>query len=423
VQEAAVDPGHEARELQDFVLQLGSALTEAGTAVSEIQERIVRVLDAFGSPGARVVVLPTSLLVSLGTAQAATIERSAQLGASLRLDQISALYGLTRQAETGDVTPAEGLRRLDEIRDLPPRFGVLLRVLGYVVGAVGICLVLDPEPSELGVAAVLGLIVAVIKLLARDRAWLQVLLPVVAALTVSSATFFAAEHGLVDGTLRPLIASLITLLPGAALTTATVELASGEMIAGSSRLVYGALQLLLLAFGIVAGAELGGLPSQEALTDVQANHLGWWAAWVGVLVFGVGMFLHFSAPRRSLKWLLLVLYAAWIGQLIGDQLFGAALSGFVGALAMTPVAYLIATRPSAPPATVTFLPAFWLLVPGALGLIGVTEIVTQAGTAGTDDFVAAVGTIISIALGVLCGVTLYRNAAMAPGRLRRLRDG
>jgi hypothetical protein len=33
-----------------------------------------------------------------------------------------------------------------------------------------------------------------------------------------------------------------------------------------------------------------------------------------VLVFGVGAYLHFSGPRRSLGWLILVLVAAYAGQ-------------------------------------------------------------------------------------------------------------
>jgi uncharacterized membrane protein YjjP (DUF1212 family) len=46
-----------------------------------------------------------------------------------------------------------------------------------------------------------------------------------------------------------LIAALITFLPGATLTTATVELASGEMIAGASR-------LLSIALGVLCGVTL-----------------------------------------------------------------------------------------------------------------------------------------------------------------------
>jgi hypothetical protein len=49
--------------------------------------------------------------------------------------------------------------------------------------------------------------------------------------------------------------------------------------------------------------------------------------WVGVLLVGIGNHLHFSAPHGSLRWLLVVLYAAWVGQVLGDQALGGYLSG------------------------------------------------------------------------------------------------
>ena len=166
------------------------------------------------------------------------------------------------------------------------------------------------------------------------------------------------------------------------LTTATVELASGEMVGGASRLVFGAVQMLLLAFGIVAGAQLVGLPSEAVLGDSSANLLGWWAPWLGVVVFGVAAGLYFSAPPGAVRWLMVVLISAWSGQVIGGILVGSDVSGFFGALVMTPIALAIARLPGGPPSQVTFLPAFWLLVPGALGLIGVTEIIGNPATAG-----------------------------------------
>lgn len=47
-------------------------------------------------------------------------------------------------------------------------------------------------------------------------------------------TFEAVRYAVTDPGLRTLIAPLVTLLPGAALTTVTVELASGEMVARAS---------------------------------------------------------------------------------------------------------------------------------------------------------------------------------------------
>jgi uncharacterized membrane protein YjjB (DUF3815 family) len=212
-----------------------------------------------------------------------------------------------------------------------------------------------------------------------------------------------------------MIAPLVTFLPGAALTMAVVELSAAEMIAGASRLVTGSLQLALLAFGIVGAEQVVGFPSLD--TDPE-NLLGWWAPWLGVLVVGVGTFVYHSAPRRSLPWLLVVLYAAWIGQFLGNELLGGYLSGFLGALVMTPVAYIVERFRSAPPALVSFLPAFWLLVPGALSLIGLTEYTSDPVT-GVQDFLSAIGSILAIALGVLCGYPLYRSLARSYERLGR----
>jgi uncharacterized membrane protein YjjB (DUF3815 family) len=151
------------------------------------------------------------------------------------------------------------------------------------------------------------------------------------------------------------------------------------------------------------------------------NSLGAWAPWVGVVGVGIGMFVYNSAPAGSLRWLLVVLYAAWIGQFLGGEAFGGYVGGFVGALVMTPVAYAVERAPSGPPALVSFLPAFWLLVPGALGLIGVTEYLSDATGAGLDDFLATIGSIIAIALGVLCGYPLYQSIARSLGWLSDLK--
>ena len=88
---------------------------------------------------------------------------------------------------------------------------------------------------------------------------------------------------------------------------------------------------------------------------------------------------------------------------------------------MTPVAYAVERHPSGPPALVSFLPAFWLLVPGALGLIGVTESLAADTAAGIQDFIASLGSIIAIALGVLCGYPLYRSIAYSLGWLSEFR--
>jgi uncharacterized membrane protein YjjB (DUF3815 family) len=98
------------------------------------------------------------------------------------------------------------------------------------------------------------------------------------------------------------------------------------------------------------------------------------------------------------------LYVAYGAQVIGGVFFGGVLSAFVGAAAMTPVAVLVA-RCGGPPAIVSFLPAYWLLVPGALGLVGVTTML-DGDTTGLATLVTMTATMVGISLGVLAGLAI-----------------
>ena len=406
------------RDLQQFLLYLGSALTAAGEAVNEIEDHLGRVASVYGAPHARFSVLPTYLVVALEPSRPATLEPTRQLRGGLRLDQTSALFAVLKAAEHAEMRPDDGIRRIREIVDSAPRFRSAVTLFGHLVLTVGICMVLQPTAGDLALAAAFGVLVAVLKRIGARWTSTQMIMPVGAAFVVGAVTFALSKQGWVDADVRSMVAPLVTFLPGAALTMAVVELSAAELVTGASRLVAGTLQLLLLSFGIVAAAQVVGLPTTDDLVDAPANQFGWWAPWLGVLLVGIGSYLYHSAPPRSLGWLCLVLYVGWTGQYLGNELFGAYLSGFFGALVMTPVAYLVARLPSGPPALVSFLPAFWLLVPGALGLIGLTEYIRQDAVAGIEDLVHTMASMIAVALGVLCGYPLYRSLAATLGRLR-----
>ena len=58
----------------------------------------------------------------------------------------------------------------------------------------------------------------------------------------------------------------------------------------------------------------------------------------------------------------------------------------------------------------SFLPAFWLLVPGTLGLTGLTDYLTNL-PAGAHDLAATFGAVLAIALGILCGYPIYQSVS------------
>lgn len=403
-------------EVLDLLRHLGVAMQRAGDAADRVTLILEDVATAYAASGVRFFVLPTGVFVRIEAGDQARVDFEPTVGAPLRLDQVDALYRLIDDIRRAKVNASDATVRLRHLLTARPRLPRWLRVIGNAVLTVGLGLMLNPSASALPAYLVLGVIVGLLSLWAERSPSVAVVLPMLTAFVVTYLAFALAKPLLDAASLDIVIPSLVTMLPGAALTMATVELASGSMISGSSRLVYGLSRLLLLTFGIALGVDLAGRPDLPS----QVIPLGPWAPWVGVLVFGIGVFLAHSVPLRTAPWLLLVLYAAYTVQAAAGLVLDPLGASFVAGAVVLPLAYTIQQRPSGPPVPVTFLPAFWLLVPGALGLRGVAELVGADALAGLGNFVNALLTIAAIAAGVLVGSGLSVRVGRVMGGWRGL---
>ena len=394
--------------LLDFMFRLGQAYIGCGEQTAKVELLLRRTALAYGMRKPRVVAFPTAVFISLHDEKGEHVTLAECAAQTLRLDQMAGIFALGTAAQSARIQPAEGLQQLSAILRQKARFGRTGILLGHVILTVGVAMVLMPTLTNVAAAAVLGLIMGVLMFFSWGRAVQSVPTPVIAAAFVSSLVFIAVRYGLPVDPLHALIPPLVTFLPGGMLTLGMVELAYGDMVSGSSRLITGFVQLVLLAFGLTAGAMLVGYhPGDLIHSSSQYVKLAW-APWGGVLVFSLGAYLHFSAPRNSLHWITLVVFLAIAAQRLAAEVFGSELSGFFGTLVATPLGYLIQFRFRGPPAIVTFLPSFWLLVPGALGLLSVTRMLTDRA-AGVDGMITVVFVITSVALGTLIGASLYKR--------------
>ncbi|ASJ70991.1 threonine/serine ThrE exporter family protein [Granulosicoccus antarcticus] len=389
---------HQDATVRILLAHLGAAMIATGQAAHEIEAELVEVADRLGYPQLQVAVSPTGLILSLCSGDPATYE---SVVAPVRLDQASEVHRIRQQLIRRKMTPDDALALLSTLRARPVRYSVWLARLAWVMISLGIALILQPGWANAALVIVCSVVVYGLMAVGNQARVLAYLLPTVAAFVVTIIVFVAAEFEWIEGPLRTILPPLAPLLPGALIVTGLSELAAGHMQSGTSRLSYGVVQLGLFAVGLIAATSLLNVPA-EMMVNVRVDNIGWWAAPVGLLLIAVGICLMESIELSLVPWVLLVLLMAFGAQLSGQTLGSAAIGGFFGAIAASLCASLVEQIRPESARLVLFLPAFWLLVPGSLGLIGVTTLVADPGRAiETGLEVATV--ICAIALGLLIG--------------------
>ncbi|MEC3958153.1 threonine/serine exporter family protein [Nocardia sp. CDC153] len=408
------------QDLLDLLRHLGVALIRSGETTGRVQDILDDLAHRYDVDEVHFFVLPTGVFVRVQDSRGSAVDLLEAASDTLRLDQIASLYQLIDRIKKEVPPPSEATAALVEILASPQPTPVWRLLLGNVVLTVGLGLMLNPTSTALLGYIVLGLVVQVLIMAADRFRLLSTGLPVVAGAVVTLLSF-GFPNALGGGNpSQLLVPSVSSLLPGSALTNGSIELATGSMVAGASRTIYGFNKLLLLAFGILIGLQLLG--TLTPATPPHSGGLGWWTPALGVLLIGLGHSWRASAPKKSLGWLLIVLYAAFCGQQLGQQLHGGGLLGsFLGGMIAVPVAYLVQRSKDAPPTQVVFLPAFWMLVPGGMGLTGVSELVTKNDPNGLHVVVNAVLTVLAIAMGVLVGSGLV--ASTRRPRLENMVEG
>lgn len=389
--------------------EVGKSLLAAAQATSDVQDVLNQLARRYGCPELRIFVLPTVVFVEDLKAPIPVTQMFPVGSEVLRLDQSDEIDNLVRQALQESTEPHEVLSALERIHRLPSRFGAAMTLVGHTILTLGFGLVLNPTVSAMPIYLVLGLLVGGIVVFGQKFATLSLILPVFTAFAVVLVVELAVKPFVHDDVLRLVTPALVSFLPGMTLTVAAVELTTGQVMAGASRLMFGIARLCLLAFGVYAGLTVAGASAAAQHAPAQ---LGSWAPWVGIVFVAVGYYLFSAAPRGSLLWLFFALTVAYSAQLLGNILLGAVLSGLVGAIVVIPVVKLAGRLKNAPSRAVMLTCAYWMLVPGAMGFMGLSE--AAAGKANAaDTILQTLGSLIAISIGMVLGAGLSRDVSRA----------
>ncbi|MGN8025576.1 threonine/serine exporter family protein [Microbacterium sp. 22242] len=414
---------------------LGALLLDAGVSVTDVRGTLERARDATApGEGLAFAVLPEHVLVNRpGIPGATTI--AAGEGFDLTFRQTAHASRLARRLEAGNVGLDQVPAHIAHIRGIRRRHPGLERTLGGALLAAGLALLFRCPWWAVLLALLVGALVAAIVVMTDRVRAAAAVIPFVAALVSTLIVGVVADRlGFGAVPLFAVCAPVALLVPGALITNALLELTAADIVTGASRLIYGLIMLGFMAAGIFTGAAVTGLrvdPRSAALvgeTSLVTGHSGWeavppfWLSWLGVVVLAIGIGLSFGAGFRLTVATVIVMICTYAALALLSPYTGSTVATGVTAGLLFLAARVLERVTLAVPATVSFQPAFLLLVPGTVGLVALASFDAQALAAAPLVFVSlCIGTKVGALFADALRITRPVSPRTLTGSIRVIR--
>ncbi len=368
---------------------------------------MVNVMKRIGLTG-RFFSIPTGIFASFGPPEEHNTSLIRVTTADVDLERLCRLDELGDLVIDGRVDIQEGTRRVDAIVDGPSRWRSRHMLAASAFSSATAARFFNGGWREVAVAGVIGLVVGVAMSEVGRRESTRQISPIVASLLASALATLAAWLFAPVSIYTVTLASLIMLIPGLTLTTAITELATGNLVSGTARLMGGALTFLEIGFGVALGGAVARLlPSMPLDTTIPLPE---WTIGIALILAPAGFLVLLRARPRDLGWITLACLFSFGGARLGTILFGPELGALLGAVSLGVAANLFA-RTMKRPAAVALLPGLILLVPGSIGFGSLARFIANDVMSG----VGAAFSVVLVATAIATGL-LVANALVRPNR-------
>ncbi len=254
------ETGEDARLVLETAMEAGHLLLENGAEIFRVEETMTRICRHFGVEDSQFFVLSNGIFTTGGySRQFAKVQHIPVKGT--RLDKVVAVNQLSREIESGKYTPEEVRRELERIRRMPDK-PLLLQFLASGVGSAAFCCLFGGTLAEGTAAFIAGFFLYIFMKLAAFPHLSRIMAHILGGAMVTAICLTARHFGLGERLNPMIIGAIIPLVPGVSFTNGIRDIADGDYISGSVRLLDAILVIVSVAIGVgivlTAVGRLGG---------------------------------------------------------------------------------------------------------------------------------------------------------------------
>ncbi|MDH5824768.1 threonine/serine exporter family protein [Luteimonas sp. RD2P54] len=390
-----------------FVVELAEHLHAYGTTAQRLEATVIAVaqqLDLDCEPW----VNPTGMVLSFSDPQRPPGDSDTTRVIRLAPGEVD-LYSLceadriAEQVVAGTLDLAEGhaaLRALDLRR--PDWRGKTVQVAAFAMISAGVAGLWRLPWLDIATAATIGLLLGLLDLATRDGQRLKEAGDAIAGMIAGLVAIAVAGFVGALNLNTVVIASLIVMLPGMALTNAVNELTSQHLVSGTTRFAGAVTTVLKLTVGTMIAltvAQLLGIDPQVRAYRPQPD----WVEWAALAMAALSFAILFRAGRRDYPLVMLAAVGGYLISRYAGAVWGSSIGLFLSGLVLTAAGNGYARWANRPGAVIR-VPGIIMLVPGSASLRGLMTLMQQQDVAaGQQAMLAVLNIILALVAGLLFG--------------------
>ena len=233
---------HALRQVANLCIKAARVLMASGAETARVENTVSYIGRACKIP-VESFATPTGITITVGGEKTITVVTRVKTR-TIDLDKVILINNISR-----------ALRRVDEVLHQKPIFSEWLIYFSQAVCCAGFALIFEPNPRLIPPALLVGLLAKYVE--KKCVTLPPFLLFFINALAVTLFANLYCNHIFPVEHWALVLAGIVPLLPGLALTNAIADLMAGELVAGMARTIDALLTGAGLAAGAAAGISLG----------------------------------------------------------------------------------------------------------------------------------------------------------------------
>lgn len=243
--------------IYDVAMEAGRILLQNGAEISRVEETMDRICKYYGVDSMDSFVLSNGIFMTGGYGTKNSYARVGHIPVSgARLDKVVAVNQLSREIEEGNYKQIEKVKeKLDEITGMPANKN-WHRILASGIGSGFFCVLTGGSFQDCLAAFLVGIVLYIYVVFISEKYLSKILGNILGGAIIVTVCVLCFQLHIGNHLENIISGAIMPMIPGVAFANGIRDIANGDYIAGSVRLLDAILRFLCIAIGVGAAFSI-----------------------------------------------------------------------------------------------------------------------------------------------------------------------